>query len=161
MSAHYGPGVYFDDVEIGTTYRTAKRTISFEDIRKFGELTGDMTPLHVDEEYSRNGPFGRPVAHGAFGAALINGLKAQQHLYDRTSIAALGWDRLRYVAPIFVGDTIHAEVKYLAKRLSRSNPDRGIVTEEVRLLNQKGAVVTQGEFSIMLLKNDSRASAKQ
>lgn len=153
MSVDQPRGIYFDDVEIGSTYRTGERTVSFQDIKAFGELTGDLAPLHVDEAYSRTGPFGRPVAHGAFGAALMNGLKAQLHMYDKTSIAALGWNRLRYIAPIFVGDTVHAEVKYMAKRLSRSNPGRGIVTEAVRLVNQAGLTVSEGEFSIMLLKH--------
>lgn len=142
--------VFYEDVEIGATYVTGRRTISQDEIRRFGELTGDMTPIHMDEDFCRNGPFGRPIAHGAFGMSLMSGLKSQLHLYDISSVAALGWKELRYRAPLLAGDTVHAEARYASKRLTRSDPTRGVVSEHVRLINQHGTLLTEGEFSIML-----------
>lgn len=145
--------VYFDDVVPGAVYRTSERTISQADIAAFAELTGDRTPIHLDEEFCRNGPFGRPIAHGIMGAALMSGLKSQLHLYDVSSIAALGWDSLRYQKPLLAGDTVHARATYLEKRLSASNPLRGIVREQVELVNQHGEIVSDGVFAIMLRRD--------
>lgn len=152
-SGRTDPAVYFDDVVPGESYTTATRTISQADIVAFAELTGDMTAIHLDEEFCRNGPFGRPIAHGIMGAALMSGLKSKLRMYEKSSIAALGWERLRYSKPLFAGDTVHARVTFGPKRLSATNPQRGIVQEEVELVNQRGEIVSSGLFSIMLRRN--------
>ena len=146
--------VYFEDAVIGFEFRSPSRTVSHADILQFAELTGDRTALHTDPDVARRGPFGRPIAHGVFGVSLMVGLKSQLKLYEKTSIAALGWDKVRYHRPIFAGDTLRVSVKYLAKRISETDPGRGILTECVTLLNQDDETVTTGEHAIMLRLRD-------
>ncbi len=147
--------LFYEDVVVGDGVSTHAHTITMDDILGFANVTRDRHPLHVDEEYCRNTEFGRPIAHGLYGLSLIEGLKSELKLYENTSIASLGWDKVSFRAPAFVGDTVHVRMTFLAKRPSR-NGARGVVTEGVALVNQDGRVVVEGEH-ITLLKCRSAA----
>lgn len=144
-------GPYLEDIVIGVETETAGRTISQADIDRFSEVTGDYHPIHSDEEFCRNTPHGRPIAHGLFGLAVMEGLTMELKLYER-SIGSLGWDKVRFIKPLFPGDTVRAVQKFIDRRQS-SKPDRGVVRELVRLVNQKGEVVTEGEHASLFLRN--------
>lgn len=143
--------LYYDDVVVGEEVETAAHTVTYKDILKFADVTLDHHPLHTDEEFCRKGPFGRPIAHGLFGLSLMEGLKTRLDLYLHTSIASLGWDRVRFMKPIFPDDAVHVRVKFTNKRESKK-PDRGVVTEEVTLVNQKGETVTSAQHVTLLWK---------
>lgn len=143
--------LYYDDVEIGGELTTPSHIVTYEDILKFADVTLDHHPLHVDEAYCKKTKFGRPIAHGLYGLSLMEGLKTQLKMYESTSIASLGWDKVRFKAPIFPGDNLHVRVVFSAKRDS-SKPGRGVVTETVLLINQGGDVVTEAEHATLLIK---------
>ena len=142
---------YYEDIVVGEELETPAHTITQADILKFAEVTLDDHPLHTDEEFCRDTPFGRPIAHGLLGVALIDGLKGKLKLYEHTSVASLGWDKVRFKAPIFPGDTLRVKVRFTDKRESRK-PDRGVVTEAVYLVNQNDQIVTEGEHTTLLLR---------
>lgn len=146
--------LYYEDVEVGGELMTPSHSVSFDDILKFADVTLDHHPLHTDEEFCRKTQFGRPIAHGLFGLSLMEGLKSKIKMYEKTSIASLGWDKVRFKAPIFPGDEMHVKVVFTAKRES-STPGRGVVTEKVLLINQKGDVVTEAEHVTLLIKRES------
>lgn len=141
--------LYYEDVVLGEGVTTASHTISMDDILTFAAVTRDRHPLHVDAEYCAKTEFGRPIAHGLYGLSLIEGLKAEMKLYENTSIASLGWDKVSFRAPAFPGDTVHVRMTFAAKRPSR-NPARGVVTERLELVNQDGKVVVEAEHITML-----------
>ena len=143
------PEFYYDDVEVGAELTTASHVIAYEDILAFADITLDKHPLHTDEEFCRTTRFGRPIAHGLYGLALMEGLKSK--MYERTSIASLGWDKIRFEAPLFPGDVVFVKVIFTNKRDS-SKPGRGIVREEVLLINQSGGVVIRAEHTTLLIK---------
>ena len=143
--------LYYEDVVVGADLETPGHTVRYADILKFAEITLDNHPLHTDEEYCRTTQFGRPIAHGLYGLSLMEGLKARLKMYEQTSIASLGWDKVRFKAPVFPDDTVRVKVTFTHKRES-SKPDRGVVTEAVYLINQNDEVVTEAEHVTLLLR---------
>lgn len=142
------PGLYFEDVEVGKTYVTPGRTITEADVVLFAGLSGDYNPLHTDEEFARQTPFGRRIAHGALGVAVVTGLLNRLGLFDGTATALLEI-HTRFVKPVFIGDTVHVEVVISDKRETR-RPDQGIVVRQHRLINQRGEAVQEGTSTLMV-----------
>jgi acyl dehydratase len=150
--------LYYEDVEIGGELTTPSHVVTQEGILKFADVTLDHHPLHTDEEYCKTTKFGRTIAHGLFGLSLMEGLKSKIKMYEHTSIASLGWDKIRFKAPVFPGDEVHVKVVFTHKRES-SKPGRGVVTEQVLLINQDGDVVTEAEHVTLLITRDSEEAA--
>jgi 3-hydroxybutyryl-CoA dehydratase len=105
----------------------------------FAGLSGDFIELHMSEAYAAKGPFGRRIAHGALVFSISTGLTVQTVKIDDTVIAFYGMDKLRFTRPVFIGDTIHVVKKVIAKH--PKGTDRGVVTFETTVLNQKGETV--------------------
>lgn len=141
--------LYYDDVEINAELITPPHIVTYDDIRTFAGITLDHHPLHTDEVYCKTTRFGRPIAHGLYSLALMEGLKSK--MYEHTSIASLGWDKVRFNAPLFPGDEVHARIVFVHKRDSKK-PDRGVVMEKVSLINQVGDIVTEAEHATLLIK---------
>lgn len=125
---------YFDDYAIDETSTTQSRTITEADIVAFAGLSGDFNELHMSEEWAKNGPFGRRIAHGALVFSVSTGLTVQAGGYSDAIIAFYGLDRLRFVKPVFIGDTIHVKKKVI--ELTARDDVRGIVGFETTVVNQ-------------------------
>jgi acyl dehydratase len=140
--------IYFDDIDDGAEFASARRTITEADIVNFAGVTGDFNPLHMDELFATaETPFGRRVAHGVLGLAVGTGLHSQ---IERWQILAFLECRRRFLAPIFPGDTVHCAYRVAERKESRSKPDRGVITLEVRLVNQRGETVQEGENVLLV-----------
>ena len=139
---------YFEDFAIGDEFITPGRTVTEADVMLFAGLTGDYNRIHTDAEYMKDSAFGERIAHGLLGLALVNGLKYRTDFDSDGVIAFLGltW---KFTGPIRFSDTIHALIRIAAKRKT-SKPDRGIMVQSVQVLNQRGEVVQEGEFTSML-----------
>lgn len=146
--------LYFEDITVGDKLTTATHTLTMEHILAFADVTRDHHPLHTDPEYCKNTEFGQPIAHGLYGLSLMEGLKAETKMYENTSIASLGWDKVRFVKPMFAGDTVHVAVTFESKRESRK-PGRGVVIESVRLINQNDDVVVEAQHATLLKQRES------
>lgn len=146
--------LHFEDVVIGSTFRTASRKISAGDIEAFCELTGDHHPLHISAEYARDQGFSGILAHGLFCLSIMEGLKTQTGLYEHTSIASLGWNEVRFLSPVVAGDEVHVEFSFVAKRPSKKG-GRGVVTESVRLVNRSGQVVVSATHAALVIQRPS------
>ena len=149
--------LYYEDVTPGDVVLTDSHTVTMENILAFADVTRDRHPLHTDEAYCRKTQFGRVIAHGLYGLSLIEGLKSELKLYENTSIASLGWDKVRFRKPIFVGDTLHVRVLFQAKRESKSGP-HGIAVEQTELINQDGDIVVEAEHATMLYRRATAAA---
>jgi 3-hydroxybutyryl-CoA dehydratase len=122
---------------IGRTYRFAK-TISESDIYQFAGITGDFHPNHVDEQYMATTRYGRRIAHGALLVGFmstVSGMICLEIGIGRPAVT-YGLDRIRYIKPVFIGDTI-TTVYEIAQRDDRLGEIRSTVT----VSNQDGAVV--------------------
>jgi acyl dehydratase len=142
-------GLYWEEWDIGREWTTAGRTMTETDIVIFSGLSGDYNRLHTDEEFCKTAGFGTRVAHGTLGYVFASGLVFQLHLYDDTIIAFLGWDNLRFLGPIKMGDTIHAKITVMERR-ETSKPDRGILKRKMEIINQRGEVVQEGVQAFMI-----------
>ena len=142
-------GQYYENFEVGQKFVTPARTIGEYDVSAFAGLSGDYNPVHTDREFAAGTSFGRPLAHGALGLSVATGLIARTGLFDGTAIAFLGIDGWKFSKPIFLGDTIHVEFTISAMR-ETSNPDAGILTRAVRIVNQHGETVQSGDMTLMV-----------
>ncbi len=137
-----GQGLTWEEQSVGAIYRTLARTVSETDIVSFVNLCGFTEPLFMDMEYvARESIFGRRAAPGALTFSLAEGLIMQTGLIHGTGMAWLGGE-IRIVAPVLAGDTIHVEVEVADKRETKKT-DRGIVTYQHRIRNQRGDLVME------------------
>jgi len=142
-------GLYWEQWEIGAEFESSARTVTEADIVAFAGISGDYNPLHINEEYCKQTPFGTRIAHGPLVYAIAAGLLFQLHLYDDTLIAFLGFDSLKFSRPVKPGDTIHARIKVLDKR-ETSNAERGVMKRQLQVINQRGEVVQEGVQAFLL-----------
>jgi acyl dehydratase len=134
-------GLYFEEMEIGLTIKHGyTRTVTEMDNVLFTSLTMNPAPLHLDAEYAKSLPYGRPLVNSLFTVGLIGGITVPELVF-RTSLGNLGYTLIEFPAPVFAGDTIHAESTILDKRESESDSSRGIVWFEHRGYNQDDTLV--------------------
>jgi len=143
---------YLDDLVIGTSWKSKGRTITEADLLTFGTWSGDMHPLHTDEEYARQTQFGGRIFHGPGALAIAFGLEMGLGWKLGSAIAFLGIRNWNMLAPVRMGDTLHVTEEIVDLRPSASKPDRGVVTTRVRVLNQDGAVCQEGEWTVLLAR---------
>ena len=118
------------------------RTITEADVAAFAQFTGDLNPVHLDEEYARTTRFGRRIAHGMLSTSLI-GAVLGGHLPGPGSIY-LSQD-LKFRAPVFIGDTVTARVEVV-----RVREDKPLVTLATTCHTQDGMLVIEGQAVILL-----------
>lgn len=131
---------FFEDIAPREETLTGERAISDADVRSFAALTGDENPIHLSEEAARQGRFGKRVAHGALVFSISVGLMQKDHAHWPEVLAFVGVERLRFVRPVFLGDTIR--VRQTIRSTDAVDAATGIVEAREEVLNQKGEVVT-------------------
>lgn len=142
------PERYWDDATEGDECLSPTYEMTEARINAYAELTGDFTPVHIDEAYARTTPFGTRVAHGLLGLSIADGLKTQSE-YRFLPGMSLGWT-WDFLLPIKIGDTLHVKFRVTGLRASRSRPGWGIVILPSELINQHGEVVQKGEHRLMI-----------
>lgn len=139
---------YWDDAREGDHCASPSYQVTEARIQAYAELTGDFTPVHIDEAYARTTPFGTRVAHGLFGLSIADGLKTRSD-YRFVPGMSLGWS-WDFLQPIRIDDTVHVRFRVTGLRLSKSRPGWGIVALPSELVNQHGVVVQKGEHRLMI-----------
>jgi len=129
----------YDDLAIDREYESRSRTISPEDVAAFAALTGDHSPLHLDDRAAAAGPYGRRIAHGMLVVSCSIGLALDTGLLAGDLLAFAGLDRLRFVAPVFVGDAIAVRKRVIERK--PIDDARGLVSFDTRIFNQDGTTV--------------------
>jgi 3-hydroxybutyryl-CoA dehydratase len=126
--------LYFEDYVVDSITTSRGRTITESDIVNFAGLSGDFVELHVNEEYAKRGPFGRRIAHGALIFSISTGLLVQMPGDNEAIVAFYGVDKLRFVSPVFIGDTIHITRRVVEKQIKKDG--RGVIASEITVVNQ-------------------------
>ena len=124
---------YFEQFEIGETWKSRGRTITETDLVMFSALTGDYYPLHTDIEYAKQTPFGQRIAHGMLVLSFATGLTKMD---PDIIVANYGIDKLRFIKPVFIHDTIHIEIEVID--LEDKGNGTGVVTARQKTLKQTG-----------------------
>ncbi len=136
---------YFEDFQVGETFVSRGRTITEADIVMFASLSGDWYPLHVDREYAAKSPFGERIAHGMLVLSVASGLMP---LTEWALVAFYGMDRVRFVAPTKIGDTVHVEAEVVEKR--DKGERGGVVCYKQAIKNHKGEDLAVADFKVLI-----------
>jgi len=143
----------FEDYVLGSVRNTLGRTITETDVVIHAGQTGDFYPHHMDAEWCKTQPFGQRIAHGTLIFSIAVGMTAGEVNPEAFSY---GYDRLRFIKAVFIGDTISVRVTIKDKRDSKV-PDHGLVVELCEVLNQSGETVLACEH-LLAVKRVSRSS---
>ncbi|MDP9423982.1 MAG: MaoC family dehydratase [Pseudomonadota bacterium] len=145
-------GRYFDEWQVGDVIaHSVTRTVTETDNVLVSALTHNPQPMHLDHEVAANSEFGKPLVNSIYTFGLMVGVSVADTTLG-TLIANLGYDKLTFPSPVFVGDTLRSESECLEVRESKSRPNAGIVTWEHRSFNQRGELVCKCTRSALLLK---------
>ncbi len=145
---------YFDDLTVGDLYLSPAQVVTVDEVHRFASLTGDLNPLHLDEEFAQRSPFGRPIAHGLLGLSYVAGLASKSPAMEH--VALLEVNQWQFLRPIYFGDEVRVESEVID--LEPSGRKRGRVTWRRRLINQHGQVVQQGYFDILVTRRSALTS---
>ncbi len=152
--------VWFEDFQEGRGFITTGRTMTEADVTGFAALSGDYGERYVNDEFARESIYKSKVVHEMMVTSLAYGLM------DRCTASLRGGkavdnilgghlgDRMKFLAPVRVGDTIWCKKKLASKRLSKSKPDRGIIIHDLELLNQRGEIVQKGQIDSIVGARD-------
>ena len=139
---------FFEDYELGATRETLGRTITETDIVLHAGQTGDFYPHHMDAEWCKTQDFKQRIAHGTLIFSVAVGMTAGAINPEAFSY---GYDRLRFIKPVFIGDTIRVRVTIKEKR-EHKRPGHGVVIELVEVFNQKNETVLACEHLLLVRK---------
>jgi len=129
---------FFEDYERGASRKSTGRTITEADIVMHAGQTGDFFPHHMDAAWCATQDFGQRIAHGTLIFSVGIGLTATQ---INPRAMSYGYDRLRFIKPVFIGDTIYSTVEITDQRDHPRKTSHGIVVETVTVTNQHGDAV--------------------
>lgn len=133
-------------------------TVTAEDVNEFARISGDDYEAHTDPEFMARSSYGQPIAHGALLVGYMSAvgtlaIRAAQNLGNRDVPVSLGYDRLRFVAPVFFGQIVTAH--YTITGVDR---ERRRTTADVTIVNQEGATVAVAEHVMKWLHTDASNS---
>lgn len=147
----YFKSTFFEDYQLNEKRVTLGRTITETDFVVHAGHSGDYFPHHMDAEWCKTQPFKQRIAHGTMVFTIGIGLTASEINPEAMS---KGYDRLRFIKPVFIGDTIHAEVT-IAEKADGKKPGLGAVTEHVEIINQHGEIVLVSDHLLVVKKKIS------
>lgn len=139
---------FLEDYEIGAVRETLGRTITETDIVLHAGQTGDFYPHHMDAEWCQTQDFKQRMAHGTLIFSVAVGMTAG---LINPEAFSYGYDRLRFIKPVFIGDTIRGRVTIKEKR-EHKKPSHGIVSELLEVFNQRNETVLACEHLLLVRK---------
>jgi oxepin-CoA hydrolase / 3-oxo-5,6-dehydrosuberyl-CoA semialdehyde dehydrogenase len=145
---------HFEELAIGQTLLTHRRTVGEADIVAFGGISGDYFYMHFDELAAAASPFGKRIAHGYFVLSAAAGLFVSPA--PGPVLANYGLDTLRFVKPVGIGDTIQARLT-CKRKIDRMKPDQGVVAWDVEVSNQHGELVASYDILTLVAKRPAAA----
>jgi acyl dehydratase len=140
---------YFEDYVVGAARTTFGRTITDADFVVHAGHSGDFFPHHMDEVFAAGTPFKRRIAHGTMVLTIGVGLTAG---VINPVAFTYGYDRIRFVKPVFIGDTIRTVLAVHEKTVDPKRPGHGRVVERGSVLNQHGETVLAFDHLLLVEK---------
>ena len=142
-------GMWFEEFEVGQQIITPGRTISESDVVSFAGLSGDYNQIHTNAEFSKETPFGQRIAHGLLGLSIASGLAMRTGVLEGTVIAFREINNWKFTNPVFIGDTIHAELNIVeTKAIPRLKG--GSLSIEIVVKNQRDEVTMKGIWTTLV-----------
>lgn len=144
--------IHYEDYILGHERLTTGRTITETDFVVHAGHTGDFFPHHMDAEFAKTLPGGQRIAHGTMVFAIGVGLTAT--LINPVAFS-YGYDRLRFIRPVHIGDTIRSRVTIASKEDDPKRKSHGRVVERLEVLNQRGETVLACDHILLVEKRDA------
>jgi len=142
-------GLYFEEFQVGQRVVTAGRTVSEADVMAFAGLSGDFNPIHTDAEFAKSTPYGQRIAHGLLCLSIAVGLTMRSGFMSGTVLAFREIGSWKFARPVFLGDTLHAELEVSeTKALPRLGA--GMVVLNVEVKNQGGETTMRGSWTALV-----------
>jgi acyl dehydratase len=142
---------FFEDYILNDSRKTLGRTITETDFVVHAGHTGDFFPHHMDAEWCKTQPFKQRIAHGTMIFSIAIGQTASEINPEAFS---KGYDRLRFIKPVFIGDTIHSQVT-ISEKAEDKKPGFGKVVEHVEVFNQHNEIVMVCDHILLAKKKNS------
>ncbi|HEY9065552.1 MAG TPA: phenylacetic acid degradation bifunctional protein PaaZ [Burkholderiaceae bacterium] len=147
---------HFEELQVGDSLLTHRRTVSEADIVAFGGISGDYFYMHFDEIAAKESAFGKRIAHGYFVLSAAAGLFVSPA--PGPVLANYGLDTLRFVKPVAIGDTIRARLT-CKRKIDRRKKDangrgQGVVAWDVEVTNQDGELVASYDILTLVAKKE-------
>lgn len=143
--------LYFEDYTIGESRQTTGRTITEADVVLHAGQTGDFYPHHMDKEWCATQPFKERIAHGTLIFSVAVGMTAAE---INPKAMSYGYDRLRFIKPVFIGDTITSKI-HISEKRDHKRPEYGIVNEHLEVFNQRGETVLVCDHILLVKRQTS------
>ncbi|WP_313516104.1 MaoC/PaaZ C-terminal domain-containing protein [Sphingobacterium sp.] len=128
---------YFEEYILNEVRESLGRTITEADIVIHAGQTGDFFPHHMDAEWCKSQSFGQRIAHGTLIFSISIGMTANiinEHAFS------YGYERLRFIKPVFIGDTINVKL-YVKEKRPYKDPNKGMIVESIEVWNQMREIV--------------------
>jgi len=135
--------IHYEDITVGTRQSFGRYEVTHEEVTEFASKY-DPQPFHLDEEAAAKTHFGRLSASGWHTCAmtmrmLVENMKSQ----TQAGLGSPGVDQLRWLKPVYPGDTLRCETEVFEKRRSRSRPDMGLFKSRIAVFNQDDVQVLE------------------
>ena len=142
---------HLEDFRVGEKATSPGRTVTEADIVMFAALSGDWSELHTNAHYMKDSPFGERIAHGLLTLSIAYGLTLRTRESSLIDVLALlGIDKVRFRAPVLIGDTVKVEAEVIEARPSKSMPRAGILRFKNTVKNQRDEDVANWETTVMV-----------
>jgi acyl dehydratase len=135
---------YWEDLTVGSVRDLGTASLTVEEIKDFASKF-DPQPFHLDEEAARHSMFGALCASGWHTCSVAMGLTVRNFLSEAASLGSPGLESLKWLKPVYPGDTLHLRQVVLESRALRSRPDVGMVRSRWEMTNQNDEPVMQME----------------
>jgi acyl dehydratase len=150
--------IYFEDAEVGTRRELGSYAFTADEIKRFAAQF-DPQPFHLEEEAAKRSHFGGLVASGWHTASVF--MKLQSRLINQIGAEVSkagpspGYRDLRWLKPVFAGDTLTYSTEVVRKRELATRPQWGIVFSHITAVNQRGELVYEFEASVMFARRET------
>lgn len=134
-------------LKVGETF-SYRKTVSESDVYLFAGVTGDFSPNHVDEEYMKTTPYGRRIAHGVLSIGYSSTASTQVAQRSTLPCVSYGYDKVRFIKPIFIGDTI--TVNYTVSEVDTANLK---AMSKIEIYNQNSELCTVAQHILKFIKD--------
>lgn len=149
--------IFFEDYVTGEARETTGRTITEADVVLHAGQSGDFYPHHMDAEWCKTQSFGQRMAHGTLIFSVGVGMTAGA---INPRAMSYGYDRLRFVRPVFLNDTIRARVSIKEKRDDSKRHGHGIVVEALEVVNQRGETVLVADHLLLVERRTAEINGR-
>ncbi|WP_428682357.1 MaoC family dehydratase [Sphingopyxis sp.] len=148
--------LYYEDIEVGAVRRFGNKAVTREEVIAFA-TEFDPQPFHLDDAAAARTHFGRLSASGWHtGAMAMRMMVENMKQHEQAGLGSPGIEDLRWLRPVYPGDTLHCETEVLEKRRSQSRPDMGLFKSQLSVFNQKDEpVMTMRSTGLIRVRDEA------